>query len=472
MAIPSPTERAALLSQKYPAHEHFHRVLSRLTALLPASTPPTGLLFLRGAQTHMHEDSDQAITLRQRRPFFYLSGCDLADCSIVYTLPAGHSTLFIPPVVSTDVVWSGMPTLPAEALARYDVDAVLEASESAVASLLATSQGPIWSLDPSHLPANHTPASTGDPRLLRTAIDTARVIKTRHELALLSRASEITSRAHLAALRAGLHATHEAQIEAAFHAVCIGAGARTQAYDSIVASGTAAATLHYVRNDAAITPGKTLNVLVDAGCEVSCYAADVTRTWPVGGRWTRESRAVYDVVREMQTACMRALRANVRWETVHELAHRVGIEGLARLGLLRAHSAEDREACFASRVSTAFFPHGLGHYLGMDTHDTGGGANYDDPDPMFRYLRVRGEVPAGAVITVEPGVYFCRYIVEPMLETEAGRRWVDKEVLERFWGVGGVRIEDDVVVTEEGCENLTGVTSDADEIERLMAGGE
>ena len=489
---PPPFSLSALLpTSKYPAHEHLDKVLSILSTLLPASSaPPTGLLFLRGTPSRLHEDSDQAVAFRQRRAFLYLSGCELPDCCIVYELGGGgagaagdaseseaseseagkresvgqrqgeskrrrRSTLFIPPVVDADVVWSGLPTLPAEALARYDVDAVSDAGEDALAALLRASPGPIWTLDPSHLPAGvpcasvaATPSSpsasaaaaaaaaavaVADPALLRRAIDAARVTKTPHELALLRAASAVTARAHLAAMRAGRRATHEAQLEAAFHAACIAAGARTQAYDSIVASGADAATLHYVRNDKAIVLGasardggdaarRTLNVLVDAGCEVRGYAADVTRTFPAGGRWSRESRGVYDVVLAMRAASLAMLRAGVRWEDVHARAHRACIAGLLALGILRpgpggegegegegegggdAEGREDGEdegegedekrrsggerlveRILASRVSTAFFPHGLGHYLGLDTHDTGGRADHADPDPMYRY---------------------------------------------------------------------------------------
>ena len=99
------------------------------------------------------------------------------------------------------------------------------------------------------------------------------------------------------------------------------------------------------------------------------------------------------------------------WEDVHANAHKVAIKGLLKAGVLKG----DEQEIFDKRVSVAFFPHGLGHYLGMDTHDTGGHAQYDDPDPMFRYLRVRGALPAGCVITNEPGVYFCRFIIEPAL---------------------------------------------------------
>jgi Xaa-Pro dipeptidase len=101
----------------------------------------------------------------------------------------------------------------------------------------------------------------------------------------------------------------------------------------------------------------------------------------------------------------------------------------------------DADQLFKARTSVAFFPHGLGHYLGMDTHDTGGNANYADKDIMFRYLRVRGLLPARSVITVEPGIYFCRFIIEPYLKDPEQSKFIDEKVLEKYWSVGGVRIE-------------------------------
>lgn len=159
---------------------------------------------------------------------------------------------------------------------------------------------------------------------------------------------------------------------------------------------------------------------------------------PLNGRFDDESRAIYEVVEEMQEAAFSLLKAGVTWEELHLCAHEVAVSGLLRLGILRNGSAEE---LLKERISVAFFPHGLGHYLGMDTHDTGGKADYADKDAMFRYLRIRGAVPEGAVVTVEPGVYFCRFIVEPYLKDGRTKRFIDEGVLERYWGVGGVRIE-------------------------------
>lgn len=161
-----------------------------------------------------------------------------------------------------------------------------------------------------------------------------------------------------------------------------------------------------------------MNLLLDAGAEYSCYASDIvsflrqklgfpahrkqTRTFPINGKFSRESRAIYDIVLQMQDVCTNMLKEGVIWDDVHLKAHEIAIDGLLKLGILQG----DKEDILKTRTSVAFFPHGLGHYLGMDTHDTGGHPNYEDNDLMFRYLRVRGALPAGAIITVEPGVSF------------------------------------------------------------------
>ena len=179
-------------------------------------------------------------------------------------------------------------------------------------------------------------------------------------------------------------------------------------------------------------------MLVDAAAEFNCYAADVTRTYPLSASgFDSESESIYIVVQSMQTAALAMLHAGVSWEAVHLKAHEVCIEGLLALGILKGKKEDILEA----RTSAAFFPHGLGHYLGMDTHDSGGNPNYEDKDAFFKYLRVREAVPEGAVVTVEPGVYFCRYIVDGYLKDERQRGFIDEEVLERYWEVGGVRIE-------------------------------
>lgn len=381
-----------------------------------------------------------------------------------------HLTLFIPPVDAEDVIWSGLPLLPNQAMEKYDIDACLSSSDvnSFLSKQPSTPHSTIYAI-PKQIAEETTFASfsTTNLDLLKPAIETARVVKDDFEIGLIRHANLISSHAHTEVMKMVKTARNERELMGTFIGSCISNGGREQAYGCICASGSNAATLHYVHND--LETSKKLNLLIDAGCEYECYCSDITRTYPLQGSFTKESKQIYDIVDAMQNECMKMLRGGVVWEDVHARAHEVAIDGLRRLGILKG---ADKKEIFDSRVSTVFFPHGLGHYLGMDTHDCGGNANYDDPDPMFRYLRVRGAVPAGAVVTNEPGVYFCRFIIEPALKDEKFAKYIDRDVLDRYWDVGGVRIEDDVWIREDGCENLTTAPRTWEDVEALVNGWE
>ena len=285
-------------------------------------------------------------------------------------------------------------------------------------------------------------------------MDHSRVVKDNYEIALIRKANEVSAMAHKACMdliRQSPAPKSERDFQAVFMSHSIALGCQHQAYSGIFASGTNAATLHYVHNNQLVAGRQ--NILIDAGAEERCYASDVTRTFPLSGTFTAESRSIYKIVDEMQTTAFSMCRAGMKWDDLHAETHRVAIRGLLELGVLRGGTEQE---IYDSRTSVAFYPHGLGHYMGLDTHDTGGNANYSDKDPMFSYLRVRGNVPAGAVITVEPGIYFCEFILQPYLDDLEGKgKYIDKDVLDKYWAVGGVRIEDDVLITEDGYENLT-----------------
>jgi Xaa-Pro dipeptidase len=271
--------------------------------------------------------------------------------------------------------------------------------------------------------------------VLKTAIEECRVIKTPFEIDLIRYANRVSTAGHTALMKASKTAQNERDLVGIFLKESMTRHCPEQSYPPIMASGRNAATLHYPQNDANLA-GKQL-VLVDAGAEYSCYASDITRTWPLGGDFSPEGRKLYELVLTMQKETIPMLKEGVNWDDVHAHAHKVAIKGLLDMGILKG----DAEEIFQARTSVAFFPHGLGHYLGMDTHDTGGYPNYKDEDPMFRYLRKRGTLPAGSVITVEPGVYFCRFIIEPYLKSEKHSKFIDEAVLDKYWDVGGVRIE-------------------------------
>ncbi|RSL83353.1 putative Xaa-Pro aminopeptidase [Fusarium floridanum] len=159
----------------------------------------------------------------------------------------------------------------------------------------------------------------------------------------------------------------------------------------------------------------------------------------------------------MQESCITALKEGVLWDDLHVLAHKIAIDGLLALGILKGNKDE----ILVERISTAFMPHGLGHFLGMDTHDTGGHPDEADPDPMFRYLRVRRCLPAGCVVTVEPGIHFGPHMIRPYLDDKRLSQYIDEKVLDN--------IEDDLLITRDGSVNLTDVPKDPDELEAIMS---
>ena len=368
-----------------------------------------------------------------------------------------------------------MPLLPDEALKRYDVDAVLTFDElksgKSLVQMLQKQQTVVMAMqDRADLAIFHSEGlKRYDPLInfdfARRAIEACRVVKDEFEVAMIRHANAVSSYAHERILACAKRAKNERELNAVFVMHCHANGCKEQAYGCICASGTNASTLHFIRNDTPLE-GR-LNLLIDAGCEYECYCSDITRTFPLNGTFTPESRQIYDLVLLMQSECMKMIRAGVQWEDVHMRAHTVCAAGLQQLGILRKDVT--LEEIMHSKVTCRFFPHGLGHYLGMDTHDVGGNANYEDEDEYFRYLRVRGTLPAGAVITNEPGVYFRKFPFEAELKEGKWDHVVDQKVLARYWEVGGVRIEDDVLVKEGGCENLTTVRSAPEYIEQAVS---
>jgi Xaa-Pro aminopeptidase len=263
-----------------------------------------------------------------------------------------------------------------------------------------------------------------------------RLYKSRTEVALMREAGRIAAAAQVRAMRHTAPGRYEYQIAAEImHEY--GRHNATASYQPIVGGGANSCILHYRENDARLADGDLL--LVDAGCEYQYYASDITRTWPVNGRFTSAQREVYEIVLEAQKAAIAATRPGNHWNQAHEAAVEVITRGLVDLGLLKGRVPQ----LIKDGAYRKFFMHRTGHWLGMDVHDVG---DYKVGDE-WRVLE------PGMVMTVEPGIYI-----------PAGTRGVPK----RYWNCG-IRIEDDVVVTATGCEVLTSdVPSDPDEVEALV----
>jgi len=319
------------------------------------------------------------------------------------------------------------------------------------------------------------PSSVVDPAVVLSEL---RLIKSDHEIDALREACRISSEGHAEAIRFARPGRSEHDVEAAMEYVFRGSGAVREGYPSIVASGDNACILHYVENDSVLTDGDLL--LIDAAAEIGYLSSDITRTFPVNGRFSEAQRAVYDVVLAAQEAVIEACAPGLRYTDMHDIAVRVLTGGMVDLGLIPGPVDE------AIRYGwyREFYFHGTGHWLGMDVHDAGAYKIDGEGRPL---------VP-GMTFTVEPGIYVAREkssidLYEVPFDADAERDLAYREgaseakriiaerkdgaekithrVPDRFLGIG-IRIEDDLLVTPSGCENLTrGVPVDPDEIEAL-----
>ena len=266
-----------------------------------------------------------------------------------------------------------------------------------------------------------------------------RLRKSAAELKVMRRAARISAQAHRHLMRFCRPGRRESDLESEFLHQCAIQGARWQAYQPIVAGGANACVLHYVANDAELKDGDL--ALIDAGCELDGYASDITRTFPVNGRFSPPQRAIYEVVLEAQAAAIAKARPGNAWNEPHEAVLQVLTKGLIRLGILSGRPGR----LIKEEAYKPYYMHRTGHWLGMDVHDVG---RYKHND-KWRTLE------PGMVLTVEPGLY--------MPATDA--------VPAPFRSIG-VRIEDDIVITEDGSEVLSATApKDPDAIEALMAAG-
>ncbi|KAJ5983318.1 hypothetical protein N7481_005417 [Penicillium waksmanii] len=446
---------------KYPAKQHARNVARKLGA-------SHGLIFLAGQPTVNLRDSDQARPFRQRRYFYYLSGVDEPDCSLTYDVALDLLTLYVPDFDLHRAIWMG-PTLSREdAQNRYDIDRVLYQSslkpelESWLSQRVQNSS--LYMVHESETPDGLPTELPLNTKQLMPAMDAARGVKDEYEIRMIRQANKVSGLAHRRILERIQKMSNESEIEGLFLDTCISHGARNQAYQIIAASGPNAAVLHYDRNNESLH--KKPLVCLDAGAEWNCYASDVTRTFPLTGEWPNQYvRDIYNLVERMQEECIKQIRRGTRYLSLHDLAHDIAIDGLLALGVLKGGKHAEVRASGASKV---FFPHGLGHHVGLEVHDVSESSimamhpdfDHEQYGPVLSpYSLSPCTVSAplleeGMVLTVEPGLYF-----SPLALANARKqpfaKYIDFDVAAKFVHIGGVRIEDDILVTANGYENLT-----------------
>jgi Xaa-Pro aminopeptidase len=412
---------------------------------------------------------------RAESHFLYFVGRALEGAALVVR-PDG-SVLYADPPDPEEALWTGpQPTLgelstelglevrPLDELHIDEPTATLPSSDVETAFL----QSDLLGRD---IVAASGPELEGIDRDLADAVIELRLVHDAAAIAEIRAAAAVTERAHRAGMRATRPGLYEAAVVAAMDAEIVAAGC-THAYQPIVTRE--GEVLHDERHHRLLADGDLL--LADVGAEsTGGWASDVTRTWPVNGKYSGSQRAVYAVVLAAQRAAIEAVRPGVRYLDVHRVAGKTLLAGLVALGLFRG----DTEELYARGAAALFFPHGIGHLLGLDVHDMedlGDRAGYAPGRERSRnfgdrYLRLDRDLLPGMIVTIEPGYYRIPYLLERPSEVGELESALDRRVLAELADVRGIRIEDDVLVTANGAEVLTGAIPKApDEVEALVRG--
>ncbi|KAG1048407.1 hypothetical protein G6F43_009202 [Rhizopus delemar] len=425
------------------------------------------VIYMKGKSEATRDDTDIGLEFRQESYFFYLTGIDEPNFQVIIDIQEDKIYLIAPSDISNedDVIWKGPKINMTELLERYDVDEIL--AESEISQLLAK-------LNPTtvYVLKNKTQyinafnlISSGNLRFdidnqqLLRAMDEARLTKFQWEIEMIRQAAQGSSEAHVALMKQCQPGMTEAHLAALFRWSCALNGIYKQAYLPIVASGPRASILHHAPRYDQHIPTNSL-VLVDAGGEKLCYGSDITRTFPVQGVFSTEARVVYSIVLKMQKVVLSRLKPGVYWEDMQQLAIEVLCKELVRIGIL----VGDINLLIEQNVPCAFYYHGLGHTLGLDVHDVGGKDTLSD-NPQFLLGR---PLETNMVLTVEPGLYFNDSMLSIWTEYPGYQDFFNMDVLDQYRSIGGVRIEDTVVITQDGHENLTKAPKEIDEIEAIM----
>jgi Xaa-Pro aminopeptidase len=414
---------------------------------------PNSVAIIPGAR-ETTRSNDTHYRFRQDSDFFYLTGFEEPDSiAVVKASSAPKFTLFVRPRDPEREIWDGRRAGVDGAKQDFGADEAFPINEFDAqlheildgADVLYYRLGANRELDDTIIrqisrmrslnrKPIHPPQTIVDPA---TIVHEMRVIKSPDELELMQTAADIAAEAHCEAMKAARSGMQEYQVEAIIEQIFRQRGAAGPAYTSIIGAGPNATVLHYINNDGVLQDGDLL--LIDAGAEYKGYASDITRTFPINGKFSEAQREIYDLVLKAQEACVEMVRPGTTHEQLKQHSIEVLTEGMVELGLLQGKPSE----LIKEKKYEQFYMHGLGHMLGIDVHDVG----------LYYHGQESRALEPGVVMTVEPGIY-----ISP--DT--------RDIPTKYLGIG-VRIEDDVLCTQNGPKVLTNkVPKRADEIEALM----
>jgi len=412
-----------------------------------------GVAIITSAPTQIRSN-DTEYPYRQNSDFYYLCGFneDNSVLVLIKTPALTKTILFVEAYNAEHALWNGARLGVAGARERFRVDEVYESGEYAgmIKEILREHINLYIDLYSDSLrlieaksAAQSLHSTRGVKRHIRSIRDVTylirslRLVKSGEEIETIRRAISITTEAHHRAMRECREGMYEYQLQAAMSYVFLDKGAHAEAYGAIVAGGNNANTLHYIDNRDTLRDGDL--VLIDAACEWELYASDITRTFPVNGKFSDAQKEVYEKVLDVQLRVIEAIRPGVKRDWLQTYSEELLCDVLIELGILSG----ERSALIEAKEHKKYAPHGIGHWMGLDVHD---------PCP---YVDEAGEslaFEAGMVMTIEPGLYF---------------RADDESVPEKYRGIG-IRIEDNILVTESGVENLSAmIAKTVEEIKKV-----
>lgn len=416
---------------------------------------PKGIVILPSAPV-VHRNGDYEYPYRQQSDFYYLTGFEEPE-SVAIFIPKrkeGEFVLFNRPKNRTEEIWQGVRAGQKGACSTFGADQAFDIYqlEEKLPELLEGREELHYTLgvDP-HFDqvlldtfnrirskirnGLQSPLAFID---ITPTIHEMRLIKSPAEIAVMRKAAQISAGAHVRAIQACHPGINEYQLEAELSYEFQRNGARNVAYSSIVGSGANTCILHYTKNDKVINDGDL--VLIDAGCEYDNYASDITRTFPANGRFSEEQRLIYEIVLDAQLAGIKAIRPGVAFPVMQDIMVKIITQGLLDLGLLKGKLA----TLIENHAYFPFYMHKSGHWLGLDVHDVG----------RYKIANKWRTLQPGMVLTVEPGIYISS----------------DIPGVPKRWHNIGIRIEDDILVTEKGHEVLSNdLPKKIADIEKLMA---
>jgi len=457
----------------------------------------SSVVYLQGGPSETRFDSDHEPLFRQESYFLYMTGVKEPDCSVCVDVISGETTLFIPKLPSSYATIMGRIKTPKEWKEHYQVDQVkfTDQVDEVLAELLSrptngygppklllmkgpnSDSGKLYE-PPEAIMLKEKWADKVNTDVLFSILAECRVIKSTAELSILQHVTEITSFAHAYVQRNMKPGMMEYQGESLFRHYCYyNYGCRLVGYTPICGCGPNGATLHYGHTG---EPNSRMSqagdmCLFDMGAEyLGGYSSDVTCSFPITGTFDERQKAVYEAVLNAQIAVYDMIKPGCSYVACHKGAEVEILKGLIELGLV-VPGDKSVEELVEMRLGAVFMPHGLGHFIGIDTHDVGGylpGHPERSPLPGLKSLRTARVLQKDMTLTVEPGCYFIDHLLDEALAVDSPlKTYLNAELVEQFRGFGGVRLEDVVQVTADGCLNFTLCPRTINEVESVMAGG-